>query len=174
MESIDSLQEARKEKEKRQGKPNRLACWVATGLGLGHSPLIPGTVASLVTVGAVGLVHPYIPYGRIGWAFVFVLLVPVSILTSDHVARKEGSQDPSKIVIDEVVGQILALLWVPISLTSLGIGFLAFRFFDVAKPFPIGRSERLPGGFGIVCDDLIAGVYAGIVTWTVTEFVLSR
>ena len=143
-------------------------------LGLGRAPLVPGTVASLVTVCAVGLVHRHIPYGRVGLACILVLLVPLSIVTSGHVARREGSQDPSTIVIDEVVGQIFSLLWLPISLTSLIVGFIAFRVFDILKPFPIRRSEGLPGGFGIVCDDLIAGVYAGLVTVAITQYFIGR
>ena len=116
--------------------------------------------------------HQHIPYGRVGLACVLVLLVPLSIVSSGHVARRAGSQDPSNIVIDEVVGQILSLLWVPISLTSLIIGFIAFRVFDILKPFPIGRSEGLPGGLGIVCDDLLAGVYAGLVTVVITQYLI--
>jgi len=145
---------------------------VAGVLGLGNAPFVPGTVASLATVCAVGLGHQYIPYGRIGLACVLGLLVPLSILSSGYVSRREGSQDPSTIVIDEVVGQILTMLWVPISLTSLMIGFVAFRVFDIVKPFPIRQSEGLPGGFGIVCDDLIAGVYAGFVTLAITQYLI--
>ena len=97
---------------------------------------------------------------------------PLSIFSSEHVARRVGRQDPSAIVIDEVVGQILSLLWVPISLTSLIIGFITFRIFDILKPFPVGRSASLPGGLGIVCDDLLAGVYAGLVTLAITQYLL--
>ena len=107
-----------------------------------------------------------------GLACILVLLVPVSIVSSGHVVRREDSHDPSHIVIDEVVGQILSLLWVPISLTSLIIGFIAFRVFDILKPFPVGRSESLPGGLGIVCDDLLAGVYAGLLTLTITQYLI--
>jgi phosphatidylglycerophosphatase A len=169
---IDSLQEPYGEIKTKQSEPNRLAYWAASVIGLGHAPLVPGTVASLVTVCAVGLVHQHIPYGRIGLACFLALLVPVSIVSSGHVARRGGSQDPSHIVIDEVVGQILSLLWVPISLTSLIIGFIAFRIFDILKPFPVGWSERLPGGLGIVCDDLLAGVYAGLVTLAITQYLI--
>lgn len=107
-------------------------------------------------------------------ACVLGLLVPLSILSSGYVSQREDSHDPSTIVIDEVVGQILTLLWVPISLTSLMIGFVAFRIFDIVKPFPIRRSEELPGGFGIVCDDLLAGVYAGLVTLAITQYLIGR
>jgi phosphatidylglycerophosphatase A len=92
---------------------------------------------------------------------VVVLGVP-GLLFSTQVERFEDGSDPSRVVIDEIVGQIFTLLWVPVSTFSLVAGFLLFRFFDIVKPFPARWSEKMPGGFGIFCDDLIAGVYAGI------------
>ena len=84
------------------------------------------------------------------------------MIFSTRFSRSEGDPDPSKIVIDEILGQMLCLLFVPVSAVSLGVGFLLFRFFDIVKPFPARSSEKLPGGMGIVCDDLIAGLYAGL------------
>ena len=65
-------------------------------------------------------------------------------------------------VIDEIIGQMVCFLWILISIFSLAMGFLMFRFFDIVKPFPVRTCERLPGGMGIVCDDVAAGLYAGV------------
>ena len=88
----------------------------------------------------------------------------VAVLAAGHVARNDGDPDPQKVVIDEVVGQIACFVWVPVTPLSLLIGLLLFRLFDIAKPLPAGRAEHLPGGFGIIGDDLVAAVYAGVGT----------
>ena len=109
---------------------------------------------------AVHLVFPLQERMILG-AFLLLLMVP-AVFSSGRVARSDGNSDPSRVVIDEIVGQILCLLWVPVSVISLVAGFLLFRFFDIVKPSPARESEGLGGGVGIVCDDLIAGIYAGV------------
>ena len=141
----------------------RLATALGTAFGLGYVPYIPGTFASLVTAGAVALLHRTSDSATLQLAAVLVLLLPVSIWASARVARRDAKHDPSHVVIDEVVGQIFCLLWVPFSWTFLVTGFIAFRVFDILKPYPIKKVERLRGGIGIVCDDLIAGLYAGLL-----------
>ena len=74
-----------------------------------------------------------------------------------------GREDPSCIIMDEILGQSLALLFAPLSFLNVAIAFSAFRFFDIVKPFPVRRCERFPGGLGILMDDLMAGLYAGIL-----------
>ena len=145
------------------GDNGRLATALGTALGLGYVPYIPGTFASLVTAGAVALLHRASDSATLQLGAALVLLLPVSIWASARVARREANHDPSHVVIDEVVGQVFCLLWVPFSWTFLVIGFVAFRVFDIVKPYPIKQVERLPGGVGIVCDDLIAGLYAGVL-----------
>lgn len=134
-----------------------------TGLGAGYLPLAPGTWGSLEGVAVVLAVHLLLPAYEVavGWALVVALGLP-GLFFSARVLKFENGSDPSRVVIDEIVGQIFTLLWVPVSAYSLVAGFLLFRLFDIAKPFPVKWSEKLPGGFGILCDDLIAGVYAGI------------
>ena len=73
-----------------------------------------------------------------------------------------GKVDPQEVVIDEVMGMAVTLAFLPLSLKTIGSGFLLFRIFDIAKPFPARRSEKLPGGWGIVMDDVIAGIYANV------------
>jgi len=132
----------------------------ASGALSGYSPFAPGTAGSLVGLLAFlcfrGLSGPL-------WfsiaAVTFVLGVPLS-----SYAEKLWGKDSPRIVIDEIVG-----LWVAISITdgsgpSIFVGFLLFRLFDVVKPPPAGASQSLPGGWGVMADDLIAGVYAGVAT----------
>ncbi len=134
-----------------------------TGVGVGYLPLAPGTWGSLATLLPVVTVHWLFPIHEtmILGSLVALLTFP-AVVFSTRFSRSQGDPDPSKIVIDEVLGQMLCLLFVPVSAVSLGAGFVLFRFFDIVKPFPVRNSEKLPGGMGIVCDDLIAGVYAGL------------
>ena len=142
---------------------SRIATALGTAFGLGYVPYIPGTFASLVTAGAVALLHRASDSATLQLGAVLVLLLPAGIWASARVARRAGRHDPSHVVIDEVVGQIFCLLWVPFSWTFLFLGFVAFRAFDILKPYPIKKVERLRGGVGIVGDDLIAGLYAGLL-----------
>lgn len=151
----------------------RLAHTLATAFGLGYVPYIPGTFASLVTAAAVALLHRASDSAALQLGAALVLLLPVSIWASARVARREARSDPSHVVIDEVAGQILCLLWVPFSWTFLVLGFVAFRAFDILKPYPIKKVERLRGGVGIVGDDLIAGLYAGLLLRIVYVFLAS-
>ncbi len=134
-----------------------------TGLGVGYLPLAPGTWASLATLLPVFTVHWLFPlHETIVLGGLVALLTFPAVVFSTRFSRSEGDPDPSKIVIDEILGQMLCLLFAPVAAVSLGAGFLLFRFFDIVKPFPVRNSEKLPGGMGIVCDDLIAGLYAGL------------
>ncbi len=134
-----------------------------TGVGVGYLPLAPGTWASLATLWPVFTVHWLFPlHETMVLGGLVALLTFPAVVFSTRFSRSEGDPDPSTIVIDEILGQMLCLLFVPISAVSLVAGFLLFRFFDIVKPFPVRSSEKLPGGMGIVCDDLIAGLYAGL------------
>ena len=99
---------------------------------------------------------------RVILACVVVLVFFPAVRLAARFERSTAQSDPSEIVIDEILGQVVCLLWVPVSFFSLLAGFIMFRFFDIAKPFPIRRSEKLPGGVGVVLDDIIAGLYAGV------------
>jgi len=96
-----------------------------------------------------------------------VLLFPLAWFASGRVAREKADHDPDIVVIDEIFGQFLCLLWVPVVSFYWILGFALFRFFDIVKPFPAKQSERLPGGLGIVMDDLVAGLYAGLILWLI-------
>jgi phosphatidylglycerophosphatase A len=136
---------------------------LAIGFGAGYLPFAPGTWGALVAVALASLFHYFLP-GReaiLLWLG-FVFFTIAGVIVSGWVAREENITDPSIVVVDEIAGQFLTYLWVPLSPAALVFGFLLFRVFDITKPFPARRSERLPGGYGIVCDDLVAGVYAGV------------
>ena len=141
----------------------RLARVLASGFGVGYLPVAPGTWGSLEAVLLAWLIHCFIPLSTtlVLSALLVVLIYPAAVLCSCF-ARQSNRSDPQQIVLDEILGQFLCLLWAPISAASLVAGFLLFRLFDIVKPFPAGRAEKLPLGWGIIGDDLIAGLYAGI------------
>jgi phosphatidylglycerophosphatase A len=97
------------------------------------------------------------PAAAIGLA---ALAVAAGIPAATRVARATGLEDPQFVVIDEVAGQLITLIWIPVSWKSLLLGFILFRAFDISKPPPVRSLERLPEGTGIVIDDVGAGLYA--------------
>ena len=141
---------------------------IATGFGVGYLPLAPGTWGSLAAVVLVILIYQISgPYQLIIHAAVTIGLFPLALLTAGRVSREAGDPDPNLVVIDEIFGQFLCLLWVPVISFYWVLGFALFRLFDIVKPFPAKQSERLPGGLGIVMDDLVAGLYAGLILWLI-------
>jgi phosphatidylglycerophosphatase A len=164
MELLESLE---KKRARTKGKNPSLRSFpqlIATGFGLGYLPIFPGTWGSLATAVAVyGLYQLPFPHIFGIHLALALLLFPVAWYCSEKASRAMGTADPSVVVIDEVFGQALALLFVPVTLTTVIIGLILFRIFDIFKPFPVSSAERLHGGLGIVADDLIAGVYAGLV-----------
>ena len=140
----------------------RWATLVATFAGIGRLRPGPGTWASAVTVLCWWLLSR-----QVAWAWqamaagLLALVVTVlGIPAATRVARATGIKDPSIVVIDEVAGQLIALIAVPVSWKSLLLGFILFRGFDIVKPPPVRQLERLPEGAGIVLDDVAAGLYA--------------
>jgi phosphatidylglycerophosphatase A len=128
---------------------------VASVFGAGYAPVASGTVGSFVTVVAVWLL-PLTPL-RIAVALLVVLVV--GIWAGSRVERVLGRKDPGVIVVDEVAGMLLSVIWLPRTIPVLVTAFLLFRLFDVWKPFPARESQALTGGMGVMVDDLIAGLY---------------
>jgi phosphatidylglycerophosphatase A len=145
----------------------------ALGFGAGRMPFAPGTWGALEGLVLVYGIHRFLPAQETValWSLCLVLGL-LAVLASDYVARHLNNPDPQEVVADEIVGQMACFLWVPITPTTLVAGFVLFRFFDISKPFPAGRSEHLPGGLGIIADDLIAAVYAGIVLRLMTTYLV--
>lgn len=137
---------------------------LATGFGLGYLPLAPGTFGSLPGVLLFFLFRHH--------SLIFlVITILVSVLGVGIATRAEnifGEKDSGKIVIDEIAGQLITYLFVPFSWIYLVIGFVLFRIFDIVKPFPARwAQDNLPGGLGVVADDLVAGLQAAILLWII-------
>ena len=157
-----------------------LALAIAT-CGVGYLPLAPGTWGSLLAVGFYLFLHnawfPHtdIPPGAFVRSYLTVQIVLITFVTligvwaASRTERVLRIKDPGKVVIDEVAGQLIALLPVAGRLWMLGdimtvlAAFILFRFFDIVKPYPARKMESLHGGLGIMADDLVAGVYAAII-----------
>ncbi len=138
------------------------ATMVATFFGVGRLKPGPGTWGSLATVILWALASSRIPVASRTWATIIAAaaVTAVGIPAATRVARASGRKDPQFVVVDEVAGQLVALIAVPLAWKTFLVGFILFRVFDMWKPFPIRRLERLPEGTGIVVDDLGAGLYA--------------
>jgi phosphatidylglycerophosphatase A len=135
---------------------------VATLFGIGHIPWAPGTWASLATTLFWWLMTWAIrPSWQVTAAVVLAgVAIALGIPAATSVSRKTRLKDPQFVVIDEVAGQLIPFIAIPASWKSLLLGFILFRGFDIVKPPPAYQLEQLPEGFGIVMDDVAAGVYA--------------
>ena len=133
---------------------------IASVLRIGEFPVLPGTIASLVAL----LVHVFY-FHRLGvWGLGWVAAVGASGLIASHrLLQGSPSQDPSWIVVDEFLGMMISLIFIPLRWPFLLLGFCLFRFFDITKLFPINRLERLPGAWGVVFDDVGAGLYTNLI-----------
>lgn len=143
---------------------SNLADTISTWFGCGYSPAAPGTVGSAAALGIAILIEHYTAL-RPGWFAVLAVAASVpAIWAAGETARRRGSKDPSIVVVDEVVGQWFALSGARVlNWKSYLAAFVLFRLFDIWKPGPVRQSEGLPGGFGIVVDDLMAGLLAALV-----------
>ncbi|HSG69143.1 MAG TPA: phosphatidylglycerophosphatase A [Planctomycetaceae bacterium] len=140
---------------------DRIAYWPAVGFGLGLVPKAPGTFGSLLGPPLVwGVIHSGLSiWGQIAVA-VILMLLGVPICASG--ARTLKQEDPGAVVYDEVMAFFLVFIWVSLTWWTAILGFALFRLFDIWKPWPIKRVEKWPGGWGIMADDLLAGLIAGV------------
>ena len=145
-----------------RNKVNGFWSVTATGLGLGYSPLAPGTA------GAAGAMIPVILLLRFAatpylWLGGLILIFGVlGCVAADKVQSVKGG-DPKEVVIDEIVGMWISLMWIGSGWIALLSAFVLFRFFDIVKPLGIRRLEHLRGGYGIMADDVAAGLAANLV-----------
>ncbi|HKC01529.1 MAG TPA: phosphatidylglycerophosphatase A [Terriglobales bacterium] len=148
------------------------ATLVATFFGIGRLKPGPGTWGSLATVIVWALASSRIPVANRAWATIVAAaaVTLIGILAATRIARASGLKDPQFVVIDEVAGQLVALIAVPLAWKTFLAGLILFRVFDIWKPFPIRRLEQLPHGTGIVVDDLGAGLYALAVMHLLLHF----
>ena len=143
----------------------------STWFGVGYSPVAPGTLGTLIAIPVYyflsNIPSPIYEITLIGFFF-------LSVWISENAEIFFGKKDDQRIVIDEMMGFLITMLWVPKTTRFIVIGFFLFRLFDILKPFPIRRLERgLKGGFGVVLDDVIAGVYANVILHLTILFSIS-
>ncbi|HTK90641.1 MAG TPA: phosphatidylglycerophosphatase A [Verrucomicrobiae bacterium] len=129
---------------------------MATWGGVGYAPVASGTVASAVALVLLWL----IPFSAPALAWAVGVVTAVGLWAGGRVERVLGQKDPGIIVVDEVAGMALSVLFLPRTIPVLLVAFFLFRLFDVWKPFPARESQALAGGLGVMIDDLVAGVYA--------------
>jgi phosphatidylglycerophosphatase A len=141
---------------------------IATFFYVGYLPLIPGTFGSAAALGMFILLKP----GPLAQYAFLALFLSLGFYFSGKAERLFDSKDPKYIVIDEVAGMFLTLLFVPLDFKLLVIGFLLFRVLDTIKPFPADRLQRLNGSAGIMLDDIVAGLYANIILQFVSRVLL--
>ena len=138
----------------------------STGFFMGKIPFMPGTFGSLVTI-RVGYLCTFLPFYA-GW-IIFGLIFFFGVYLSSRYATISGIEDPSCVVIDEVAGLLLFYLIFPFKPVYIIAGFLLFRFFDILKPFPVSFFDKIKNGWGIMLDDIAAGLYAVLVWFIVLK-----
>jgi len=142
----------------------RLALLISSAFYIGLIPGAPGTYASLATAAVFYWIYRtfqnIIPDLHLS---AVCLISAVGVFAAAETSRNYRDPDPSVVVIDEVAGQLLTFLFLPVTVINVVLGFLFFRVFDIWKPQPIRKMEDLPGGVGIMADDLMAGIYANVL-----------
>lgn len=150
---------------------SRLALAIATWFGCGYAPKGPGTAGSVAALAIAWLLHIYAGVSSIGLGCLGLLLAIPGTWAAGVVARSSGLEDPQIVVVDEVVGQWITLAGATaLNWKSWLLALALFRLFDIWKPPPVRQLERLPGGFGIVADDAMAGVYGALVLFAAGWF----
>ncbi|KIO74781.1 phosphatidylglycerophosphatase [Pedobacter lusitanus] len=142
----------------------------STSLGIGYIGKGAGTAAAVATCLVWYFVHPD------GFNFIPALIV-TGLLTalgiwSGNIVETIWGKDHNRVVIDEVVGMCITLLWIPVTPVNVLLGLILFRFFDIVKPLFIRRLESLPGGWGVMFDDILAGIYANILLQVIVRFII--
>lgn len=140
---------------------------LATWFGCGLSPIAPGTVGTLGALPLWLLVRSGGPFAILATA---VAVTVIGIWSGGVVARASRAKDPQIVVIDEVAGVLFTLAAAPVGIRGTAAAVVFFRIFDMTKPFPARHAERLPGGWGIVLDDVVAGIQAAAVVTVLARF----
>ena len=149
---------------------NTIAKVFASGFGTGYSPIAPGTAGSLLASLAIYLLY-YLgtPPNLMSLVIALVILTIVGVWSADYL-ESEWGKDPSKVVIDEIAGILISLLFLPITTPTIIASFVLFRIFDIWKPLGIRKLEDFKGGIGVMADDLLAGIYANLVLQALLYF----
>ena len=143
---------------------------LATWFGSGLLPKAPGTWGSLAALPFAWVIQTV--GGQIALLAAAAIVFLIGVWAAERMAREVGLKDPGIVVIDEVAGQWFVLAFAPLSIWTYVAGFVLFRIADITKPWPVSLADRrVPGGFGIMLDDVIAGLYAGLVLLIGTKLV---
>jgi len=142
---------------------NALARFVATGAYTGYAPFAPGTFGTLPAVALAPALAALLPSRPVVYVAVVLAAIAIAVWAADRVAHVDGIKDPQIVVVDEIVGYFIAMAFLPATITTLLAAFVLFRLFDIVKPPPARQAEALPGGIGVVADDLVAGLFANLV-----------
>ena len=138
----------------------RLAVFLATAAYCGYAPVAPGTVGS--AAGLVVYVLVWATRSSLLEAALIAATFAIGVWSATHAERYFGTIDPGPVVIDEVLGMLVTLAFIPVGWSGALAGFFIFRIVDVLKPYPANRLERLHSGFGIIADDAMAGIYSNL------------
>lgn len=149
----------------------RFAILLATWFGCGYSPVGPGTAGALGALIPAWLLCRYGGWPVCVWPVAAVIITAPGIWAAGETARHVGKKDPGMVVIDEVAGQWLTLAGAAmLNWKTVLVAFVLFRLFDIWKPPPVRQLEQLPGGTGIMADDLMAGIYGAVILGVVRVF----
>jgi phosphatidylglycerophosphatase A len=149
----------------------RLAIALATVGGVGHAPVASGTAGTLVALPLMAPLAALRDASLVGYLACLLVVIGIAVWSAGEAEEILGGADHRTIVVDEVAGMLLAGAFIPGSWLAVGIAFVLFRLFDVVKPFPANVFDgQMEGGIGVVGDDLVAGVYAGLLTWVVLKW----
>jgi phosphatidylglycerophosphatase A len=149
-----------------QVESRSLSKWFVTGFGVGYCPIAPGTMGTIL-----GLIL-FLPFHTAPLLYVLPALAAlfgIGVYTTNFSFALFGQKDPSKVVIDEIVAILFVLFLLPISTSPIWwiAGFLLFRLFDITKPIGVREAEHLPGGWGIMADDIVAALYTLVILWVI-------
>lgn len=145
----------------RRAPLDRFGLGIATLLGVGHSPIIPGTAGTLASLPLALAAAAFLPLPA--YAALTLGVALLGIWAAGRASAVLGLKDPGVVVIDETAGLLVTFLGIAPGWVAAALGFFFFRAMDIVKPPPARQFERLPGGFGIMLDDLMAGVYANLL-----------
>lgn len=138
---------------------NRFCKLIASVFYIGYLPIAPGSIGSFAAL----FLYYFIKDNQMLMGIGIIVCIVLGFLTAGRTERLLGGKDPGEIIIDEFAGMLISLYFLPARMGYAISAFLLFRFFDIVKPWPISRLERLKGSLGIMGDDLVAGAYANLI-----------
>lgn len=147
---------------------DHLAMAIASLFGIGYIPFCPGTFGTFATI----VLYAVLARFSISSQFVTICVIFfIGVRAAQKAEKILNKKDPGVVVIDEAAGYLVTMCFLPFSITAAFTGFFLFRMFDILKPFPIRRLEKIPGGWGIMMDDLLAGIYSSLMLRVILCFI---